>query len=533
MTVVAKELPPWMSKKDKEEMELLEAKKIKERTKVSFKDRLLALRHARTIKYQWHTLPFFLMHMLVCAYADISSLEIVRATSRSNFGSITKFMKKISVLVELGIDLPRSIEITRKDARLPYFRDFLQRFSQIAKMGEDMIAFLNKEYGNFMIVYSSDMERSNTRLRRFTEAYSAILSSGILIVMIMIFSGMIWGAGLEFISAVVPGVIVIYGLFSVFFYVYSPVVKMISNSERSENVERLLKFEKLLLRLTLIACTAVLVLLIFGLAPRDLGIIILSVAGLPLLIIGYLGRRRIKVIESLDERFPEFMTMLTTSLSNLGTSIIYAFQDIAKLDFGKLSPHIKSLAAKFGVGISKTKSWESFKKNTSSELIRIHVEAFNEASLYGSPAKVFGPLITNSSIFLLTLRKRVEETAALMRGIVVPMHPILCAIMGLIMAIVETFSEMFKQFQHSGISIVFGRMLSVSGIATYVYILIFALSIINAFIIHEISGEQEFNMSFHTGLFLLSGWMAYYLCLTLVANYLSYIGLSRMVPVPF
>ena len=120
-----------------------------------------------------------------------------------------------------------------------------------------------------------------------------------------------------------------------------------------------------------------------------------------------------------------------------------------------------------------------------------------------------------------------------MRGIVVPMHPILCAIMGLIMAIVETFSEMFKQFQHSGISIVFGRMLSVSGIATYVYILIFALSIINAFIIHEISGEQEFNMSFHTGLFLLSGWMAYYLCLTLVANYLSYIGLSRMVPVPF
>jgi flagellar protein FlaJ len=533
MTVVSEEIPSWMPQDTKEELKLLEAKKIKERSKLSLRDRILSLRYARTTKYQWHTMPFFLMYMLACAYADISSLELVKAAARSNFESITKFMKKIFLLVEIGIDLPRSIEITRKEARLPYLRDFLQRFAQIAKIGEDVVAFLNKEYNTFMIMYSSDAERSHTRLRRFTEAYSAILSSAVLIVMVIIFSGMIWGAGLEMISVTVPGVIAIYAFFSVLFYVYSPLIRLVSCGERSEELTRLLKLDKLVLRVTLALSVCVLALLMLGLLPRDFGLILEAVTGLPALLIGYFGLRKTKKIEVLDERFPEFITMLATSLSTLGTSLMFAFQDIARLDFGKLSSYVKRMATRLGLGISKNTSWSSFKKETSSELVRIHVDAFVEANSYGAPAKLFGPLITNSSILLLSLRKRAGETAALMKGIVVPMHPVLCAIMGLVMAIVSTFSKLFKQFQASGIAVLFVGELSVPVISNYIYILIFALSLINAFILYEITGEQEFNMTFYTGLFIVSGWMTYYLFLTMVANYLALIGLSKIAPVPF
>jgi archaellum biogenesis protein FlaJ (TadC family) len=105
--------------------------------------------------------------------------------------------------------------------------------------------------------------------------------------------------------------------------------------------------------------------------------------------------------------------------------------------------------------------------------------------------------------------------------------------MGLVMAIVSTFSKLFKQFQASGIAVLFVGELSVPVISNYIYILIFALSLINAFILYEITGEQEFNMTFYTGLFIVSGWMTYYLFLTMVANYLALIGLSKIAPVPF
>ncbi|MBS7629719.1 type II secretion system F family protein, partial [Candidatus Bathyarchaeota archaeon] len=218
MTVILEELPSWMPKESKKDLERLEAKKIKERTKFSLRERLFLLIYARTNKYQWHTMPFFLMHMLACAYADISSLELVKTAAQTRFGSITSLMKKINLLVEMGIDLPRSIEITRKEARLPYLRDFLQRLAQVARIGEDVIVFLNKEYSTFMIMYSSECERANIRLRRLIEAYSAILSSAALIVLIIIFSGMLWGGGITLVSSTVPAVIMIYVIFALTFY---------------------------------------------------------------------------------------------------------------------------------------------------------------------------------------------------------------------------------------------------------------------------------------------------------------------------
>ncbi|MDH5811803.1 MAG: hypothetical protein QE160_06015 [Candidatus Verstraetearchaeota archaeon] len=533
MSVVAKELPSWMPKESKEDMERLEAKKIKERTKLSLRERLLLLRHARTTKHQWHIMPFFLMHMLVCAYADISSLELVKTAADTKFMSITSLMKKVSVLVEMGIDLPRSIEITRKDARLPYLRDFLQRLAQVARIGEDVIVFLNKEYSTFMIMYSSECERANIRLKRFTEAYSAILSSAALIVLIMIFSGMFWGGGISLVSGTVPGVIMIYLIFALIFYFSSPLIKLISRQEKTDALAQYLKLEKTALRGTMILYLLTLSLLILGFVPRNLGIMLCMFSGLPALMVGYVGRRRLKIIENLDERFPEFVTILSTSLATMGTSIIQSFRDISRLDFGKLSPYIKRMAARLELGIDKNLSWTSFKKETSSELIRLHVDAFARANYYGAPAKIIGPIITNSAIFLLTLRKRVEETAALMKGIVIPMVPILCAIMGLVMAIVETFSEMFIRFQSVGIYTLFAEAISVTAISPYIYSVICALSIVNAFIIHEVSGEQEFSFCFYLGYFIITGWLSYFLCLTVVTNYLSYIGLSRVTPLPF
>lgn len=517
-----------MPQKSVEELRKIEAKKAREHFRVSLKDQIASLRYARTNKKIWHTMPFFIMHMLACSYSDTSSLELVSVSSKTRFGAITDVMRRISALVNLGIELQRACEITRKEMRTPFLRDFLQRFSQIAKMGEDMITFLTKEYNSFMTMYTSEMERALTRLKRFTEAYSAILSSSVLIILILVFTSILWGAGVEATGAVMPAIMVIFGIFAFVFYISSPVVKTISNNYMEKDLEGTIRLSKLVLKLTVAIFLILVVSLTIRLIPMGVGVLGCAVSGIPALVVGYIGQKRSGKISSVDERFPEFVTMLTTSLSTTGTSLTYAFREISRLDFGKISALVKRMSSRLEIGIEKSVAWESFKKESSSQLIGVHIDALSDANRLGAPAKLYGPLIANSSLFVLTLRRRVEETAALMKGIVIPMHPILCAIVGLIMAILTQFVVIFSQFQEQGLPLIFASVPSLTAIEAYIYAMLAMLTFVNAFVLHEIGGEQEFDLTFYLGLFIVSGWLTYFVCFTSVSSYLESIGLGRM-----
>ncbi len=528
MTAVAKELPGWMPEKSREDLSKLEAKKIQERFKPSLRERIASARYARVNRRTWHIMPFFLMHLLSCSYADISSLELVKSSGRSDFGPITALMRKIGSLTDLGIELARACEITRREVGLYYFRDFLQRFAQVSKLGEDITAFLSKEYNTFMIMYTSNMERSLVRFRRFSDAYSAILSSSVLIILIMIFTGMLWGAGLDLVSYALPGIMIIYFIFAYIFYSGSPLLRIVSSGAKTPRLASLIRADRLATKGTLIAYTTLLTLLCVHLIPPSIGLLAVSLTGLPALITGYIGLRLSRKIESLDERFPDFLTMLATNLSTTGISITFAFRELSKLDFGKLSAYIRHLRAMLDLGLDKKISWGMLQRETSSELVRLHTDTFGMAIDYGALARSIGPIISNSALFVLTMRRRVGETSAMLKGIVLPMHPIMCAIMGLIMAIIIQFVSIFAQYQSAGLPVVFINVLPIALIETYIYILLGSLTIVNGFIVHEIGGEQDFTLSYYTGMLIVIGWLTYYVSLTVISAYLYSIGLGNI-----
>ena len=522
-----RELPKWMPEQVKEDIQKIEAKKVEEKFKPSMKDQITSMRYASLNKRTWHTMPFFLVYLLSCSYADISSLELVKTSGSAKFGPISDVMKKIGSLVELGVELTRACEVTRKEAKLPYLRDFLQRFAQIARVGEDMITFLTKEYTSFMIMYTSSTERSLTRLKRFAEAYSAILSSSVLIVLIMIFTGMIWGGGVSMVSYVLPGLLLIYLMFAYVFYTGAPFVKMITQGDRPPSLSKLVGLSKLVTRATLIISLALVTLLCLGIVPAEIGMLGIALSGLPAFIVGWLGLRYTKKIDAIDERFPDFITMFSTSMSTTGVSLMFAFREISKLDFGKLTSHVKRMRAMLDIGIDKRVTWSTLQKETSSELLRIHTEAFSDAVTYGAMAKNVGPLVSNSSLFVLTMRRRVEETSALLKGMVVPVHPIMCAIMGLIMAIIIQFEQIFTSYQSTGMPMIFVSSIPIPLVSSYIYILVTALTLVNAFIVHEVGGEQDFTLPYYLGILIVTGWLGYYFSFTTISSYLYSIGLGQ------
>ncbi|MBO3802993.1 MAG: hypothetical protein JTT11_03835, partial [Candidatus Brockarchaeota archaeon] len=99
------ELPAWMPEKSEEYIQKLEAKKVQEKLKPSIKDQLNSLLYSGLNKRTWKMMPFFVLHLLACSYSDISSMDLVKTASNSYFGPITKHMKKVAILLDLGIEL--------------------------------------------------------------------------------------------------------------------------------------------------------------------------------------------------------------------------------------------------------------------------------------------------------------------------------------------------------------------------------------------------------------------------------------------
>jgi hypothetical protein len=110
------EMPVWMPQQSSEYIQRLEAKKAQEKIKSSFRDRFSSIIYAGMIKKIWQMMPFFLLHMLTSSYSEISSVELVRNASESNFGPITNHMKKINALCnsDLVEEKQQSLAIGKK-----------------------------------------------------------------------------------------------------------------------------------------------------------------------------------------------------------------------------------------------------------------------------------------------------------------------------------------------------------------------------------------------------------------------------------
>jgi len=524
------QLPVWMPQESGEYTQQLEAKKAQEKIRPSLRDKFSSIIYASMIKRIWQMMPFFMLHMLSCSYSEISSVELVKTSSESNFGPITNHMKKIDALLKLGMEMSRTCEVIRREVKSLYLRDFFQRFAQVARLGEDMPTFLTKEYNTLMVIYASTMERSLTRLKRFSEAYSAILSSSVVILVITVFSGIIWGGGMELMAYMFPSMLLCYLIFTYSFYYYSPTIRIISTGATESRIADLMRIDRPVAMGTVVANLAFVTLLTLHILPREIGLVMAGLTGIPALVLGRMGLRRADKIQVLDERFPEFNSMLSVSLSTLDASTTYAFKDISKMDFGKLTPFIKRMQTRLELGLSPKTSWQSFRQEISSELIRDHTETYERAIALGAPARDVGPLVSNSSLFVLTERRRVGEVAALLKGIVTPMHPILCAIMGLIMAIIELFITVFQGYQGLNLPIVFLVMPPLQMIEAYFYVYMGAMTIVNAFIIHQVVGQTEFSFMSEIGLLTLTGWIAYYLSMTVLSTYLQGLVSGSLLP---
>lgn len=482
----------------------------------------------RLNKATWYSMPKVLLHFLACSTAKISSLEMIRSLIKGNYGYATKVFKRIIALINMGFEQNRAYELIAKKVPVSFFKDFMLRFSQSIKVGEEAEDFFTREYNAFISTFKSRFDRVMVALHRLSEAHSAMLSSSVLVMAIMVFASMIWGLSQQMILSTIAAIVGIQFIMAYIFYSLSPQDHVVSCDHRLERLESLMAVSRGLGIFSLIISLSSIGLNAIGLLDiTTTTLIVVTVSGLAALV-GWLGSRWLTKIKNYDKRFPEFMSMVAAGLSTLGTSMKRVIDDVVKVDFGPLNNVIKRMKARLDIDVDEALCWRLFQKETCSDIIASHTTIFIESMKLGAPISKVGSLVSNSAITLLDGRRRIEEISAFLKGIMLPLQPTLYAIVGLVLVIMNSFSEVISQFGRLNLPM----PLMIAG-GTNLYgifvVALSAISIANAMMLYFVNGQSPFTFTFYVGLFLASGWATLFAVHTFVGGLLKSIGLQNVI----
>ena len=480
-------------------------------------------------KTVWYIMPKFLLHLLACSMAKISSLEIVRSAAKGNYGHITKILQKIIALINLGFDQNRAYELAASKISISYLKDFILRFAQAIRIGEEAEAFFTREYMAFISTFKSRFDRTMVTLHRLSEAHSAILSSSVLIMAIMVFASMIWGLSQQPVMSTVLAVVGVQFTMAYVFYTLSPREHVISHDARPQKLLALMKLSRTVTIMLLIISFTAIGLNILGVLNIMLtSFAVIGIGGLAAFI-GWLGNKWITKIKAYDKRFPEFISTVAAGLSSLGSSLKRVMDDLIKIDFGPLNNVIKRMKARLDIDVDENLCWKLFQNETGSDLIVSHTTIFNEAIKLGAPISKVGESVSNSAITLLDIRRRIEEIAAFLKGIMLPLQPALYAIMGLVLVIINSFSEVVSSFSQMELPMIIINIPSGTNLQGVFVMVLTAISIANALILYFVNGQIPFVFTYYAGLFLAAGWATFFATYNFVGEVLKSIGFQSII----
>jgi flagellar protein FlaJ len=153
-----------------------------------------------------------LTYMSALASAGITSRKTFEIAAQSS-SSVASYFAAVNTLVEeMRFDYPQACRAIGEKAKSDDVRTFLLRLSDALRSGEPMAEFLAREAEVQAQTYKNMYERDLEALKNWTDAFSSIIVSVALIVIIQLVSAMIYSMDSGMIAGLVT-VAVVMGFF--------------------------------------------------------------------------------------------------------------------------------------------------------------------------------------------------------------------------------------------------------------------------------------------------------------------------------
>ncbi len=459
-----------------------------------------------------------LTYMSAMAAAGLSRSKTFEIAAQSTSSAAVYFAAINTLVDELRYDYPEACRRIGVKAKSENMKSFLLRLSDALRSGEPLPDFLAREAEVQGEDYRNKYERDLEGLKQWTNAFSSIVISVALIVIIQMVSSLIYSMSISVMAGLVTTGFTL-SCFGAWIIMRSAPreVMTVSPSKGSPEQRRALRLFRLLVPLALASAA------ILHLLNLDLGWVLIAVAA-QLLPIGIASMISDRKTNKKDVEFSTFLRSVGGMATSSGTTLKQALTKIDLSSFPTLEPDISRLSTRLQALVDPEVCWQKFGEESGSKLIQESSGIFYSAVKAGGDPERVGYLCSLFTAKTSQLRAKRRLTAGTFSGLATVMQAIVAGLMIFVLSVVQDFAQLVEKLMPKDSAALQGQSLSLVSISTAD---IQFLSMITILMILLLVLVGSAAIVFCDGGYKLKG--ALYLAIGLLIAGLSLLGVPPMV----
>lgn len=365
-------------------------------------------------------LLFMVTYMTSITTAGITRPEIFSRTAFREEYAPVKYIRKVEYYVKRWhYSYVEALNIVSEKTKNEMLRSLLNRYANSMEAGVPDDDFLQKELGTMRSVYRNTVEQGLETLKKWSDAYIAMLFSASLVGIIIMISVAIYSPdGIESSLNTSYLIILIISIFGL-----SIMYKSVPTDERTHHMREWCSWEQGVIRRTekIFLVIAVVAALLLFLISSNMGMVFLLVGVLlaPLGIIGYIDDQN---IVDRDRDFTTFIRSLGSVMGGKGVSTKFALAEVDRKSLQHLETFVNSVYSKINLGLNEVLSWERFIGETGSNLIYKYMNIFQDSVELGGAPDTVGQIVSSSMLEQVLLREKRDLFSKSFVILLIPMH---------------------------------------------------------------------------------------------------------------
>jgi len=376
--------------------------------------------------------------MSVLSLGSLPRDQVLEQCARQDFKTSVFFEFIYLMAKRVGMEYTRAFQLAAEKARATSVKSLLLRFAASISSGKSEREFVIQEAETEGERYGNEYERGVENLRKWTDAYAAILISVTLIMVVSLVSTMMGSLDENFIVIMAFALFFITGVGVYIIYKVAPVEQVTYDADGA-----LTKYRKKARRLlALLLPIGVATALVFG-PPQGImmgSAVAFLAIGLSLMPAGWYAWKDDGIVSNLDSEFPTFIRRLGNIAGASGVTLTEALKRIDTKSMGSLEPHIDRLNVRLAARIPTQQCWDAFRAETGSELVRRTTQMMEDGSSLGGQPNQVGNICSSFAQNMVQLRAKRALTASTFSFLTLPMHATMTFILVLVLEIISTFN---------------------------------------------------------------------------------------------
>ncbi len=407
----------------------------------SIRDKLDSLLEAKRMAAD---MLFMATYMTSITTARATRPEIFAYTALRKEYATAKYIAKVEFFVKRwNYSYVEALTAVAERTKNKLLQSMLNRYSNSIESGVPDEDFLNRELATVRSVYRNNYEQGLEMLKKWGDAYIAMLFSGALVgIIIMVSVALFTPDNVQstlMLSYMIVTTTSLFGIVTMYTSVPSDekIHDLPTGSKEQMIIRRL---ERRIIPVVIIVTIVFFAISTFGLIKDVYGLVMLLI-GLMLLPLGIIGYLDDSNIIQRDADFTSFVRSIGAVMGGKGTTMGHALAEIDRKSLVVLEPLINGVFSKLNLGLDENASWEKFIGESGSNLIYKYLNIFRDScELGGSPDKI-GEIAGSSMLEQVLLREKRNSVSMGFVVLIIPMHTMMVAIFLFLFHILLTMSK--------------------------------------------------------------------------------------------